>query len=224
MATAAPEDAALRRVFRVTLDAARTDTGAGEPAHFLAELAEVRERAASQLRLPWQPRLCARAIGYSSSGLVHEQELAAELGAGEGQPHEMRKDNLERVLMARLMQPPAEAPWPVFYLIGCYSRASDVIRESASARDRAAQARIQDALVFAKELAVSYAGLMLGMDMFPQVRPDRYMEAWHTLPAAVNVALWRLPAIPDNCIDERLLLCRCMHTAAAFSWQHTPIT
>ena len=101
----------------------------------------------------------------------------------------MRKDNLERVLMARLMQPPAEAPWPVFYLIGCYSRASDVIRESTSARDPAAQARVQDALVFTKELAVSYAGLMLGMDMFPQVRPDRYMEAWHTLPATVR---WRI--------------------------------
>ena len=36
-------------------------------------------------------------------------------------------------------------------------------------RDKAAAHRLQETLLFAKQVIVSYAGLLLTMDMFPQV-------------------------------------------------------
>eukprot|EP00887_Chlorella_sp_A99_P007091 scaffold2.g7091.t1 len=72
------------------------------------------------------------------------EELRAEVGA-DGGPLLLSSDTVERVLMARLSSPPAAYPqWPVHYLLGCYARASG------------------------GWLAVSYTGLTLSLDMFPQ--------------------------------------------------------
>ena len=79
----------------------------------------------------------------------------------------LSRDNLERVLMARLMEPSPE--WPAQYLLGCYGRASAEIRASPGLKDAALVQHVQAALLYAKQLIVSYAGLVLIMDMFPQV-------------------------------------------------------
>ncbi len=94
--------------------------------------------------------------------------------------------------MARLMAegggaPAARAEWPLHYLLRCYTRASDEFRAApgALAREPGAVQRVQSALLYAKGLAVSYAGLLLIMSMFPQVThlhpcPRRY--AHHSKP------------------------------------------
>lgn len=115
----------------------------------------------------------------------------------------LTKDNLERALMARLMEPPDPYPqWPIAYLcvtslsrvpwcrlisvlsalrlatrtverhsrlcrLGAFSRASE--RNRALPRTDASLP-LQGLLAYCKELAVSYTGLLLTMDMFPQVR------------------------------------------------------
>jgi hypothetical protein len=114
----------------------------------------------------------------------------------------LTKDNLERALMARLMEPPDPYPqWPIAYLcvsplskmptaglvsmlstlrldirnaerrwplcrLGAFSRASE--RNRALPRTDASKP-LQGLLAYCKELAVSYTGLLLTMDMFPQV-------------------------------------------------------
>ncbi len=98
------------------------------------------------------------------------QELAEEGGLPQEQLR-LDRDNLERVLMARLMEEPAEAQWPLHYLLACYGRASDEFRASASIKDAATVQRVQESLLYSKQLVVSYSGLLLTMDMFPQVCP-----------------------------------------------------
>ncbi|KAK9840736.1 hypothetical protein WJX81_001139 [Elliptochloris bilobata] len=129
MGTSQAEDAALRRVFAVTLSE-----------------------------------------GQETEGIVYlgglSQELLTERGAGV--PVLLSKDNLERVLMARLMEPSIGEQWPVFYLIMCYARASDEFRAASRLRDASAVAAVQAALLIGKQLAVSYTGLLLTMDLFIQ--------------------------------------------------------
>ena len=66
--------------------------------------------------------------------------------------------------MARLMEAPGDR-WPVFYLVGCYARASDEFRAAT-----ALLTAVQAVLSLSKQLAVSYSGLLLTLDLFPQVR------------------------------------------------------
>lgn len=48
------------------------------------------------------------------------------------------QDSLERVLMARLLEPPENYPQaPVPYLLGCYGRASAELRSLGAMRDQA---------------------------------------------------------------------------------------
>ena len=96
------------------------------------------------------------------------QELSAERGVPVAQLH-LSRDNLERVLMARLMEPSPE--WPAQFLLRCYARASAEFRASPGLKDARLVQHVQAALLYAKELIVSYAGLVLIMDMFPQVGP-----------------------------------------------------
>ena len=71
--------------------------------------------------------------------------------------------------MARLMEDLGDQ-WPVFYLVGCYARASDEFRAATTLRSPAVMAAVQAALSVSKQLAVSYSGLLLTMDLFPQAR------------------------------------------------------
>lgn len=45
-------------------------------------------------------------------------------------------------------------------------------------RDKAAAHRLQETLLFAKQVIVSYAGLLLTMDMFPQVSLRFCINFW----------------------------------------------
>ena len=132
---------------------------------YLRGLAQVIGRALRQ-----SARQAALSPRQSSTRVWGPQELLAEQGAGA--PVRLCKDNLERVVMARLMEAPSEQ-WPVFYLVGCYGRVSDEFRAAGAARDPAAVHAVQAALLLAKQLAVSYTGLLLTLDLFPQARPPR---------------------------------------------------
>ena len=104
------------------------------------------------------------------------QELREEQGlpaapSPEAPPLRLKRDIMERVLMSRLTDPPAGYPLPpLVYLIGCYTRASAASRSLPSLSNKQALAQLQATLAAGKALIVSYAGLMLTMDMFPQVR------------------------------------------------------
>ena len=74
--------------------------------------------------------------------------------------------------MSRLTDPPPGYPQPpLAYLLGCYARASAASRSLPALSDKQALAQLQATVAAAKALVVSYAGLMLTMDMFPQVEP-----------------------------------------------------
>ncbi|PRW05883.1 putative ubiquitin conjugation factor E4 [Chlorella sorokiniana] len=98
------------------------------------------------------------------------QELQAEAGgAGCESPPLLNKETAERALMARLSEPPASYPqWPVHYLIGVYGRAAAEARSLSMLKEPAQQAALGEALALCRQLAVSYAGLTLTLDMFPQ--------------------------------------------------------
>lgn len=97
-------------------------------------------------------------------------DLAKEL-KDEAEDSEWRlltKDTLERALLARLLEDgDSQSPWqsPVPYLLGCYGRASDAFRSLNNNSDRPA---LEALLAHCKELAVSYTGLVLISDLFPQ--------------------------------------------------------
>ncbi|CAL8466128.1 g5664 [Coccomyxa elongata] len=107
----------------------------------------------------------------ASSEEVHLSEVAKELAQEVGVPPEqlrLDKENLERVLMSRLMDVPVADEWPLHYLLACYGRASDEFRASATIKDAATVQQVQNSLLYSKQLIVSYSGLLLTMDMFPQ--------------------------------------------------------
>eukprot|EP00899_Mesostigma_viride_P025856 jgi/Mesvir1/6455/Mv19535-RA.2 len=97
-------------------------------------------------------------------------ELVAEAGPEEG--YQLGQDDLERMLMERLLILPDGAQAgtsPFAYLLACYRRASDEIRKVNTMRDKEFAAQLGAMITQAKELIVSYSGLMLlHVDMFPQ--------------------------------------------------------
>lgn len=95
------------------------------------------------------------------------QEVSEETAVPANQLR-LNRDNLERVLMARLMEVEDDVMWPWHYLLACYTRASDEIRY-APLKDAAAVERVHASMLYSKQLIVSYAGLLLTMGMFPQV-------------------------------------------------------
>lgn len=95
------------------------------------------------------------------------QEISEETGIPISELH-LSKDNLERALMAKLMEDITEE-WPLHYLMASYNRLSDELRSLTTIGDQAVLERVTDALIYGKQLTVSYSGLLLSMDMFPQV-------------------------------------------------------
>ncbi|PNH09426.1 putative ubiquitin conjugation factor E4 [Tetrabaena socialis] len=75
-------------------------------------------------------------------------------------------DVLDRALIERLIEsPPQNAQPPMHYLMNCYQRASDELRQASS------NAEVQAAVQSARELILNYAGLTLFAGMVPQPAP-----------------------------------------------------
>lgn len=98
--------------------------------------------------------------GDSTPPCMLLEELAAEL-LSQNHPLLLRGDLLERVVMEKLSALDQDSEQPFFYLVGCYSRAIEEGRKVQTMKDKVVLAKIQDALHQTKELAVSYAGLLL---------------------------------------------------------------
>jgi hypothetical protein len=96
------------------------------------------------------------------------QEISEESGIPTYQLR-LCRDNLERALMARLMEADGSSGWPLHYLMACYSRLSDELRALTTIRNQAEIESITSTLIYSKQLTVSYSGLLINMDMFPQV-------------------------------------------------------
>ena len=104
---------------------------------------------------------------------MYLEELAAEF-LSESKPLLLSKKNMERALMERLavLHPSADSPFA--YLVSCFRRSQQEERKISGIKDAAKLAALQDVLVLAKDLAVSYCGLMLlYSDMFPQ--PEKHL-------------------------------------------------
>ena len=96
------------------------------------------------------------------------QEISEETGVATSQLR-LGRDNLERAIMARLMDDELSKQWPLHYLMASYNRLSDELRSLTTVRDQAELQRMTSALIYGKQLTVSYSGLLLNLDMFPQV-------------------------------------------------------
>jgi ubiquitin conjugation factor E4 B len=126
--------------------------------------------------------------------LREEQGLALTPSA-EAPPLRLKRDIMERVLMARLTDPPPGYPQPPLeYLLGCYGRASAASRGLPALSDKQALAHLQATLANSRALVVSYAGLMLTMDMFPQVTPMSCRPVPQTIATKSAVPAVTLPA------------------------------
>ena len=140
--------------------------------------------------------------------LALRQELREEQGlpltpSAEAPPLRLTRDIMERVLMARLTDPPPGYPQPPLeYLLGCYGRASAASRGLPALSDKQALAHLQATLANSRALVVSYAGLMLTMDMFPQVGSLRCRPT--PLPAGTRSTdpAFKLPAAITTCRRE----------------------
>ena len=96
--------------------------------------------------------------------------LARQELVSENAPLALTKDSLDRMMMARLLDPPEQYPqWPLDYLIGCYGRVSQEIRALTTLKDKEAADATQLDLQYCKQLITRNAGLLLTMALFPQV-------------------------------------------------------
>jgi len=96
------------------------------------------------------------------------QEISEETGVATSQLR-LGRENLERAIMARLMDDDLSSEWPLQYLMASYNRLSDELRSLTTVRDQAELQRMTSTLIYGKQLTVSYSGLLLNLDMFPQV-------------------------------------------------------
>jgi len=96
------------------------------------------------------------------------QEISEETGVATSQLR-LGRENLERAIMARLMDDDLSSEWPLQYLMASYNRLSDELRSLTTVGDQAELQRMTSTLIYGKQLTVSYGGLLLNLDMFPQV-------------------------------------------------------
>lgn len=140
MELATQQDEIVRGVFAIALRATDADGTANPPVVHLAGLAEVctehRSRHFMHVKYPAASDQCHKCVGIEVTILIlrhsitnssaarsnivdaHRLEPAQELRAeAPDAPVLFTSDNLERALMARLMEPPEDYPqWPVYYL------------------------------------------------------------------------------------------------------------
>ena len=88
----------------------------------------------------------------------------------------MTAELLDRIVVARLIEsPPSTYPQsPLQYLIGCYARAANELRNNRTVADSPELASLATSC---KELIVSYAGLVL-QGVVPQVGEPSYPLGW----------------------------------------------
>jgi ubiquitin conjugation factor E4 B len=86
---------------------------------------------------------------------------------GEASSVALRPDNIDRVIVARLIEsPPEDYPQPPLqYLFGCYSRLVD----EARTRQVSDKPGLVSALSACRELLVSYTGLVLAGGIIPHL-------------------------------------------------------
>ena len=84
-----------------------------------------------------------------------------------GLPLLMNRDMLDRLIVARLIEsPPTDYPQtPVQYLLGCYQRADDELRN----RTVAGSAQLSGTEQCCRDLVVNYAGLTLSGGIVPHL-------------------------------------------------------
>lgn len=104
------------------------------------------------------------------------QEISEETGVPTSELR-LGRDNLERALMARLMEGDVSSEWPLHYLMASYNRLSEDLRSLTTIRDQDELSRMTSILIYGKQLTVSYSGLLLNMDMFPQVPTFVHVQA-----------------------------------------------
>jgi hypothetical protein len=178
------EDAALRRILLVSLRPGSDGSQSSPPTVHLGQLAEVRDEAAScassadLLQTTRRPPTIAPArqnarvpLRWPSSPAGSPQELAQDAGGG-AVDLMLNKALLDRVIVSRLIENPPE-PYPQLpfhYLLGCYARASQELRSISLGWPAEVQRQLQEAVFAARELVVSYAGLVFMGGVVPEVR------------------------------------------------------
>eukprot|EP00873_Tetraselmis_striata_P001321 jgi/Tetstr1/421585/TSEL_012529.t1 len=136
------------------------------------------------------------------------EELAQELAAEGGEAAELllNSENLERVLWARLSLLPTGYPQtPLQYLLGSYARAGGELRAASALKDAALQARACEAMTYARGLVVSYTGLMLNMEMFPQPPEQQKrgtLQLLDAMDASSSLNSARAPSMPVGFLEE----------------------
>lgn len=115
--------------------------------------------------------MLVRCCSQHAEPFMKLQEISEETGIPIAELH-LSRDNLERALMARLMDE-VSSEWPLHYLMASYNRLSDELRSLTTIGDQAVLERVTDTLIYGKQLTVSYSGLLLSMDMFPQVSQQK---------------------------------------------------
>lgn len=94
------------------------------------------------------------------------QEIQSE---GVDVPTTLDQSLIERALMSRLSEPPEQCGiWPVQYLIGCHRRSIEFFQRVQNDPTQSDKESLLNALQLARQLAVSYSGFILQMQMFPQ--------------------------------------------------------
>lgn len=120
--------------------------------------------------------MCVRYL-HRASDWICLQELR---DSGAKDPILLSKDLLDRIVVERMRictapSPSRNQPWPLFYLMGAWARASDM-------RNRIQEPHkeiVVEALRFAREMLTNYAALLL-IGIFEQVRTG-IQGAWGVL-------------------------------------------
>ena len=165
-------DALIQRVFAMTLQRDRANANADPPITHLSELSQARYFANGT----------SPAIARSRSHILLDPKLPLALqeveadGMGQIAPL-MTAELLDRIVVARLIEsPPSTYPQsPLQYLIGCYARAANELRNNRTVAD---SPELSSLATSCKELIVSYAGLVL-QGVVPQVGPPPRMGREH---------------------------------------------
>lgn len=124
---------------------------------------------ASPPPFPHQLRCGTYNTAVSIPGHMQEMEMD-RMGDGaqaESSPPMMSRDMLDRLIVARLIEsPPADYPQtPVQYLLGCYQRADDEMRN----RTVAGSPQLSGTEQCCRDLVVNYAGLTLSGGIVPHL-------------------------------------------------------
>lgn len=163
-------DAALGRIFAVSLDERKATLGVGKGG---------------------RPE--------PSTAVTHLPGLAEELAA-EGLPAKVTPHTMDRILWARLLYRPTpeqggratQQQWPVHYLLGCYARAT---AEARGPLGRVTEVDALGTLAKVRQIIVSYCGILLGAaaDEFPRPEAAQQRGALQLLDAAYAAVEASLP-------------------------------